>query len=230
MRYTFYYFHDGYTYRKKDLTRNATLYNLFYFLDDKEKDCWIKFEEDKNDPSKVVIWSEDDIRNPLPRENFATHKDFLNYLDGYYQYSRKRFSEMPAIRISRKNYEKLEKQWQEIYKRKPNYLIFREHDNGYVDILEKDELSAEDIVIMNREHKIYLNYSKRWNEYKKTHPEKLYPVWRSSEDNFFESDFALYDPVDEQGVDDNINKQSKSIFKILQNILHKILNIFNFKK
>ncbi|MBI2344463.1 hypothetical protein HYV10_00115 [Candidatus Dependentiae bacterium] len=80
-------------------------------------------------------------------------------------------------------------------------MILRERDNGYVDILEKDELSAEDIQIMNREHKIYQNYLKRWNEYTKIHPEKRYPVWRSEADNEFESDFALYDPIDEQGVD-----------------------------
>ncbi len=230
MRYVFYYFHDGYTYRKKVLTRNASLYNLFYFLDDKEKDCWIKLEEDENDYNKVIIWSEDDIKKPLDRDSFATHEDFVDYLDGYYKYSRKRFTEMPAIRISRKNYEELEKQWQGIYKRKPKYLIFREHDNGYVDILEKDELSQEDIVNMNREHKIYLNYFKRWKEFLKAHPEKGSGVWRSPADNFFESDFAFYDPVDEQGVDGITDKQSESLFKKMKNILRKYLNIFHLKK
>ena len=201
MRYAF-YFYDGYSYEQKLPTRNFTFNDLIEFLGYKEyKDCWIKLEEDENDPQKVIIWSDWNIKNALPRENFATYEDFLDYLDGYYKYSRKRFVEMPAIRISRKNYEEVEKQWQEIRQRTPKYLIFREHDNGYVDILEKDELSQEDIANMNREHKIYLNYSKRKKEYKKNHPEKLYPIWRSPADNFFESDFALYDPADEQKID-----------------------------
>jgi hypothetical protein len=55
---------------------------------------------------------------------------------------------------------------------------------------------------MNREHKTYLNYINRWKEYVKAHPEKRTDVWRCPADNEFESDFRLYDPADEQGVDD----------------------------
>ena len=196
----FLFYDEKYDYRDIVPTRNLQFDYLFEYLMSQEHDSFIKFEEDENDPQKVIIWSDWNIKNALPRENFATHEDFLDYLDGYYKYSRKRFAEMPAIRISRKNYEELEKQWQEIRKHKPKYLIFREHDNGYVDILEKYELSQEDIANMNREEKIGDNYFKRWKEYEKAHPEKLYPIWRSPADNFFESDFALYDPVDEQGV------------------------------
>ncbi|MBI2344451.1 hypothetical protein HYV10_00055 [Candidatus Dependentiae bacterium] len=199
MRYSFYYY-DGYSYKEKIVTRNLTLDNLFEFLTDNEE-RWIKFEEDENDKRKIIIWSESNIKQALMPENFDSYDLFLNYLVLYGKYGRKRFAEMPAIRIFRDNYEFLEQQWQEICKRKPKYLILREHDNGYADILEKNELSAEDIQIMNREHKIYQNYLKRWNEYVKIYPEKRYPVWRSDADNEFESDFALYDPIDEQGVD-----------------------------
>lgn len=202
MKYSFYFYDSKYRYRKKVFTRNLPLNDLFEFLrDNRSKDCWVKLEEDKNNPNKVIIWSTWNIKKPLELKYFATDEEFWAYVDRYHQYSRKRLAEMPAIRIFRKNYEELEKQWQEIYKRKPKYLIFREHDDGYVDILEKDELSQEDVANMGREEKIGDNYFKRWNVYKKTHSEKLYPVWRSPADNFFESDFALYDPVDEQGVD-----------------------------
>lgn len=198
MRHVFYAYDRHY--EQILATRNKPLEDLFEFLTDKQM-RWIKLSEDKNDLTKIIIWSDWNIKKALPRENFATDEELFAYIDRYHLYSRKRFAEMPAIRISRKNYEELEKQWGEIRKNKPKYLIFREHDNGCVDILEKDELSAEDIVNMHREHKIYLNYFKRWNEYKKAHPEKLYPIWRTPTDNFFESDFALYDPIDEQEVD-----------------------------
>ncbi|MBI2345014.1 hypothetical protein HYV10_03010 [Candidatus Dependentiae bacterium] len=199
MRNMFLLYDEKYDYRDIVSTKNLSLEYLFEYLMSQEHDSFIKFEEDKNDPNKVIIWSTLNIKKPLKLKDFSIDEEFWAYVDRYHQYSRKRLAEMPAIRISRKNYEELEKQWQEIRKNKPKYLIFREHDNGYVDILEKDELSAEDIATMNREHKIYQNYIKRWNEYKKAHPEKLYPIWRSPADNFFESDFALYDPVDEQG-------------------------------
>ena len=196
------YFYDEYTYREKLFSRNLPLNDLFEFLrDNRSKDSFIKFEEDKKDHNKVMIWSKLNIKKPLELKDFATDEEFWAYVDRYHQYSRKHLAEMPAIRISRNNYEELENQWKEIRKHKPKYLIFREHDNGYVDILEKNELSDEDIANMNRENKIYLNYLKRWNEYKKTHPEKLYPIWRCPADNFFESDFALYDPADELGID-----------------------------
>ncbi|MCX5923795.1 MAG: hypothetical protein NTU89_04530 [Candidatus Dependentiae bacterium] len=201
MRYIIYYFQDQYPYREKVPTRNLPLEGLFYFLDYKENECWIKFKEDENDPRRVVIWSDDNIKRGLIFSDFNTLEENLVYIDRYHKYSRKRFAEMPAIRIFRDNYEYLEEQWQGIYKRKPNYVIFREHDNGFVDILEKDELSDEDIANMNREHKIYLNYIKRWKEYVKAHPEKRTRVWRCPADNEFESDFRLYDPADEQGVD-----------------------------
>jgi hypothetical protein len=200
MKYVIYFYDEKYRYRKKVFTRNLPLDDLFEFLRDKQSN-WIKLEEDEIDPQKVIIWSDWNIKKPLDRKNFAMHEDFVDYLNGYYKYSRKRFAELPAIRISRKNYEHLEQQWQGIYKKLPKYLIFREHDNGYVDILEKEELSQEDIANMNREEKIGDNYFKRWKEYEKAHPEKLYPIWRSPADNFFESDFALYDPVDEAGIE-----------------------------
>ena len=205
MRYIIYYFQDQYPYREKVPTRNFPLEGLFYFLDYKENECWIKLEEDENDPRKVIIWSTSHLKEFIvsstryPKESFAFDEEKS---EQYHEYGRKRFAEMPAIRIFRDNYEYLNEQWQGIYKRKPNYIIFREHDNGFVDILEKNELSEEDIANMNREHKIYLNYIKRWKEYVKAHPEKRTRVWRCPADNEFESDFRLYDPADEQGIDD----------------------------
>ena len=156
MRYVI-YFYDEYTYREKLFSRNLPLNDLFEFLrDNRSKDCWIKLEEDKNDPNKVIIWSTWNIKKGLTLSDFNSLEEDLSYSEQYSKYAMKRFAELPAIRISLKNYEELEKQWQEIHKNKPKYLIFREHDNGYVDILEKDELSQEDIANMNREHKIYL--------------------------------------------------------------------------
>ncbi len=210
MRYIFYYRYkfdnyDEYTYREKIPTRNIPLENLYNRLDDDQM-RWIEVEEDKKDPNKIIIWSRDNIKASLMPQNFNAHqdftriKDYLAYCKEFGKYGRKRFKEMPAIRIFRENYESLKQQFEGVRKRKPQYLIMREHDDGYVDMLEKNELSEQDIAIMHREHKIFQNYIKRLEAYQKAHPNRSY-VWRSPEDNEFESDFALYDPIDEQGVD-----------------------------
>lgn len=214
-----------YCYREVVCSRNLPLDDLLHYLSGGGQDDFFKLEQDENDPNKVIIWSEFNLKKPLTPSDFENYDKLWAYVDRYHQYSRKRFAELPAIRITMKNYEELEKQWEGIRKNKPKYLIFREHDNGYVDILEKEELSAEDVKIMNREHKIYQNYIKRWNEYKKAHPEKLYPIWRSPADNLFESDFALYDPIDEVGVDDE-DKKTVSIWQRIKNMINRIKNIF----
>lgn len=183
-------------------TRHYPLENLFYFLSDKQM-RWIQATEDEQDSRKIIVWSEWDIKQAgLDQKDFENNEDFFKWADRYGQYGMKRFKEMPCIKIFKDNLAFLEHQWEEILTRKPKYLIFREHDNGYVDIVEKNELSAQDIAIMEREHKIYLNYLKRWKAYVQSHPEKRNPVWRSPADDEYESDFALYDPLDEQGVDE----------------------------
>jgi len=190
----------GYWWTKQTKTRHYPLEDLFQILSD-EQSRWIQKTEDENDPRQIIIWSDWNIKKAVDEEEFDSYEDFLKYVDSYHQYGRKRFKEVSAIRIFKDNLEFLEQQWQEIRKHKPKYLIFRQHDNGFVDIIEKDDLTSEDKAIIEREHKIYLNYLKRWNEYIQKHPERRNPVWRSSADDEFESDFTLYDPVDEQGVD-----------------------------
>lgn len=199
MRCIFYVYQE-YTYRDKVLTRNYPLYDLYEFLSDKQS-RWIHLEDDDRDPRKVIIWSEDYLKPSPVSFAFKSLEDEIAEAELYSKYAMKRFYEMPAIRIFRDNYEFLELQMKEIHARKPLYLIFREHDNGYVDILEKDELSPEDLTIMKREAAIYQNYLKRWQEYVKNHPEKQSPIWQSPDDSEFESDFALYDPADLEGVD-----------------------------
>lgn len=200
MKYCFYYYDDMLGWQPKPETRHLPLEDLFNFLDDKQM-RWIRLKDDEKDPRKVIIWSEWILKQPFPFGTFATDEEEFAYGDSYSKYSIKRFEEMPKIHIFRDNYEFLEQQWEEIRIRKPKYLIIRQHDNGFIDIVEKNELSREDIANMDREHKIYLNYLKRWNDYVKAHPEKRSHLWRSPADNEFESDFALYDPIDEQGID-----------------------------
>ncbi len=205
MRYIFLYLNSSCAYEYKVSTRNLPLYDLYNHLDD-DQERLIEVKEDKKDPNKVIIWSTDNIKKSLMPEDFNAHqdftrqKDYLAYCEQFGKYGMKRFAEMPAIRISRENYEQLKQQFQGLYKRKHQYLIMREHDDGHVDMLEKDELSQQDIAIMNREHKIFQNYIKRLEAYQKAHPHRSY-IWRSPADNEFESDFALYDAIDEQGVD-----------------------------
>ena len=202
MKSIFMIYDEKYSYRDTVPTRNLTLYDLFEFLEYKDyKDCWVKLEEDEHDPNKVIIWSTLNIKRALTLSDFAAPEEDWAYSERYSKYALKRFAEMPAIRISHKNYEALEEQIKGLYTRKPKYLIFQEHDNGYVEMIEKDELSDQDHAAMKREHKIYQNYIKRRDEYEKAHPEKRYGIWRSEADNEFESDFALYDPIDEQGID-----------------------------
>jgi hypothetical protein len=206
MRYIFLCLNPACGYEYKVLTRNLPLDYLFEYLYSREQDERLRFEEDTNDPTRIILWAEDNIKKSLMPEDFNAHqdftrqKDFLAYCKQFGKYGMKRFAEMPAIRISRENYEQLKQQFEGLYKRKHKYLIMREHDDGHVDMLEKDEWSEQDIVNMNREHKIYQNYIKRLEAYQKAYPNRSY-IWRSPADNEFESNFALYDPADEQDVD-----------------------------
>jgi hypothetical protein len=206
MRYFFLELKDQtiYDYSKEQATRNYPLEDLFQILHDPQMSRWIEISEDEDDPRKVIIWSRlsGSLKDMLKPTNFEKHEDFLKYVEQCQKYRHKRFKEMPRIHIFKDNLEFLQQQWEGLYKRKPKCLIFREHDNGYVDILEQDELSQEDLANIQHEHKIYLNYLKRWHAYCKAHPEKRNPVWRSPADDEYESDFALYDPIDEQGVDE----------------------------
>ena len=205
MRYIFLSLDPLYGYRDKPPTRNNPLYDLYNRLDDDQM-RWIEIEEDEKNPKNLIIWSRKNIKEGLMPNDFNVHqdftrlKDYLVYSKQFCKYSRKRFKEMPAIRISRENYEQLKQQFAGVYQRQPQYLIMREHDDGRVDMLEKNELSQEDIANMNREHKIFQNYIKRLEAYRKAYSNRSH-IWHSLEDNEFESDFALYDPVDEQDVD-----------------------------
>ena len=162
---------------------------------------WIKETVNEHDLRKIFIWNQWSFKKQRSFREFKSTEDFIAYGNEYSKYTRKRWKELPTVHIFKDNLEFLEHQWNGIYTRKPKWLIFRQHDNGFVDILEKDELSAEDLVIMEREHKIYLNYVKRWEAYLKAHPDRN-ATWYSSADDEYESDFALYDPIDEQGIDE----------------------------
>lgn len=200
MKYKFYY-DDGYGWGQIKATKHHFLDDLFMFLDDKQY-RWIHIKEDEFDTRKIFIWDEHSFKEQRKFQEFDCVEDFVAYGREYQKYSSKRWKELPKIHIFKDNLEFLEQQWQEIRQRKPKYLIFRQHDNGFVDIIEQNELSAEDLAIMEREHKIYLNYIKRWQAYVKAHPEKRSKVWMSPADDEYESDFALYDPIDEQGVNE----------------------------
>ena len=211
MKYIFYYnqkydLYDKYTYREKIPTRNLPLEYLFDYLYGREQDERLEISKNDMIPNKVILWSKKNIKEALEHKDFnldqdATRlQDYLTYCKQFGKYGRKRLKEMPAIRISCENYEQLKEQFENLNQRKPQYLIMREHEDGHVDMLEQNELSPEDIKNMDREHKIYQNYKKRLEAYQKAHPNRSY-IWRSPEDNEFESDFALYDPVDEQGVE-----------------------------
>ena len=177
-------------------TKNFHIQDLFWYLE--RNYDWLHLDEIDG---KLIVWSDWDFKEVIPynRHNLS-FDDYLEYGRAYNIYRNKHWKEIPKVTMTKQNYEEILQQWKFIQETKPAYLIFTEYDDGRVEIIGKNELSEQDKLDMQREHKIYLNFKRRWKQYLAAHPKRS-KIWRSPADDEYESDFAHYDPVDEQGID-----------------------------
>lgn len=141
-------------------------------------------------PNKILLWSSDYTKQmaDFPELN---HEEKMAVYAEYRKYVKKRWDDMPKIEMSLQNYEEITEKWNAILEQKPQYIIFSQDDNGYVDLIGKQELSEQDLQDMKIEHEKYLRYKKAWDAYEQANPDRS-EVWRSSADDEYEADWQKY--------------------------------------
>lgn len=176
-------------------TANFSLQNLYHAL--RHKICMknlksMSFEnwETIRYGDKVLILDSDNMK-PMADIDFKTKQEMEDWYKSYREYSKKRWDDMPKLWMSWDNYQEIISKWDKVREQKPPYIIFSQDDQGYVDLVGKQELSQQDLADMKIEHEKYLKYRKAWQKYERAHPNRS-EVWSSPEDSEFEADWQKY--------------------------------------
>ncbi len=167
-------------------TKNFDLQFLWFFLYRSQYD-WINISITAE---KVVLWNSENLKNMVDID-FKTKQEMEDFYKSYREYSKKRWDDMPKLEMTLKNYEEIIQKWNHIVDTMPEYIIFSQDDQGYVDLVAKQELSQQDLADMKIEHEKYLKYSAAKEKYERAYPNRS-EVWRSPEDSEFEADWQKY--------------------------------------
>lgn len=151
---------------------------------------WEGLRLDLLNKNTILLWHFDYIKG-MANIDFKTKQEMEDYYKAYSEYSDKRWDDMPKLEMSLQNYQEILEKWETIKEAKPEYIIFSQDDQGYVDLIGKNELSQEDIADMKTEHQKFLKRQKAWKKYIHAHPNRS-EVWRSPEDSEFEADWQKY--------------------------------------
>ena len=141
----------------------------------------------------VFIWSDDSLRQQAKLE-FKTLKERYEFDKEYKKYYDKRWEEMPKIEITLENYEKLKQKFENIKKEKPKFIVFILDNSGPLDkveLIEKNELSQEDLQDIKFEHAQYIRLEKAEQIYNYDH-DVIDNIWRSHADSVYDSDIEKY--------------------------------------
>ena len=117
--------------------------------------------------NEVFIWARFSIKKQEYKE-FPTLEEFSQYSEMYEQYYDKRWEEIPKIVISIEDWNFLQQRWKQIKVKKPRYLIFMLDDSGpfnKIEIIDKDELSLQDLHDVQIEHEKYVKYEHARQQY-----------------------------------------------------------------
>ncbi|MCX5923107.1 MAG: hypothetical protein NTU89_00920, partial [Candidatus Dependentiae bacterium] len=123
---------------------------------------------------------------------FDNPADQQAFDDAYRVYYRKRWFDMSKLEMSTENYELVQKQWEEISKRMPEYVMLTQDDSGFVEMVGKDTLSEQDLVDTKRENEKFLRYQAAWQKYINSFKPYRSSEWRSPADEEYEADFKPF--------------------------------------
>lgn len=179
----------GYGPVKEFYTMNFALQDLWFFLNT-DQYTWLHLIEDEKN-NKIILWSEWGLKKQA-KVIFDNQAEKQAFDDAYRVYYRKRWFDMSKLEMSKENYELVVQQWEEISKRMPEYVIFTQHDSGFVEIIGKDELSEQDLADMRRENEKYLRYQEAWKKYTNSFKPYRSSEWRSPADEEYEADFKPF--------------------------------------
>ena len=171
---------------KNFYTKNFALQYLWFSLYRPQYD-WVHISKL---PDKVLLWSSDYTKQMADFPELTSEEKMAVYLE-YRKYVKTRWDNMPKLEMSVQNYEEITEKWKKIIEQKPQYIIFSQDDNGYVDLIGKQEFSEQDLQDMKIEHEKYLRYKKAWDAYEQANPDRS-EVWRSSADDEYEADWQKY--------------------------------------
>ena len=143
----------------------------------------------------VSIWTSEFFKDQFLDDDGK----WLQFSDRYDEYYDKRWDEMPNVRLTIKAWNDLQRQWAQIKKDKPRYIMIELDDSGRNDpavrdkvtITPKDELSQEDLDYIKQEHEKYLKYQAAKQKYIDNHPDYS-EVWRGPQDDEYEADIMKY--------------------------------------
>ena len=143
----------------------------------------------------VSIWSSDFFKE----QEMDDDGKWLQLSERYDEYYDKRWDEMPYVDLTIQGWNDLEKQWAQIKKDKPKYIMIELDESGRNDpavrdkvtITPKDELSQEDLDYIKQEHEKYLKYQAAKQKYIESHPDYS-EVWRGPQDDEYEADIMKY--------------------------------------
>ena len=144
------------------------------------------------DDKSVLVWPDDSFKESAV--DFIGNRETDIFEESYNKYYDKRWDDMPQIDMSLSDWEALQKKWDQLKKKKYQYLIFTLDDSGSldkVDIVGKNELSDQDKKDMQQEHEKYLKYEKARQRYIANHPDYS-EVWRGPQDDEYEADIMKY--------------------------------------
>ena len=178
---------------KKEQTANFELQNLKIILETKNP---YKLHLTHSD-NKIILWSSDKIKQQASLQ-FNSKEKNDEFSQTYSQYCNKRWHDMPKLEITLQNYEMIIQKWNEIINSKPEYIIFSQDNVGYVDLIGKDELSAQDLADMKIEHEKYLKYKTAYDKYTKSRPDITDDLWYGPESSEYEADWQKFldEPLD----------------------------------
>jgi tRNA/tmRNA/rRNA uracil-C5-methylase (TrmA/RlmC/RlmD family) len=170
-------------------TKNFDLQDLSFILET-DQYTWLHIIEDEKN-NKIILWSEFGLKRKA-KVVFDKTEDQQDFDDAYRAYYRKRWFDMSKLEMSTENYALVQKQWKEISKRMPEYVIFTQYDSGFIEIVGKDELSELDLADMKRENEKCLRYQEAWQEYISSFKPYRSSEWRSPADEEYEADFKPF--------------------------------------
>ncbi|MCX5923692.1 MAG: hypothetical protein NTU89_03960 [Candidatus Dependentiae bacterium] len=180
---------NGYGPVKELYTINFALQDLWFFLNT-DQYPWLHIIEDEKN-NKIILWSEFGLKKKAKMQ-FDNLADQQAFDDAYRVYYRKRWFDMSKLEMSTENYELVQKQWEEISKRMPEYIMLTHDDSGFVEMVGKDALSEQDLVDTKRENEKFLRYQAAWQKYINSFKPYRNSEWRSPADEKYEADFKLF--------------------------------------
>lgn len=167
---------------------------------------WMSFDDQgeivdvDQDQGIIIMHNLFDIKKPkwsMFEEHSIPKEQYQKFRIAYEKYWNKRWNEIPKIKITKQNYEKILHEWKECNQKKSKYVVIQIDDQGWISLIPQDTLTPEDLELIAKDQKLYDAFQKKQNEYLEFYKHKPYKnnIWSSPADSEFYSDFLTEDEM-----------------------------------